>query len=105
MSSYAATEALANLAGARITVAREETPSWNLTGANPWILTHSSDRKWAVALRDSDDRPFLMVDATADEGQAVRWALAQITDAVEKQAQAEIRAWGTKFMPRRRVGL
>lgn len=24
---------------------------------------------------------------------------------IEKQAQAEIRAWGTKFMPRRRVGL
>jgi hypothetical protein len=50
-------------------------------------LTHSSDRKWAVALRDSDDRPFLMVDATADEGQAVRWALAQITDAVEELAE------------------
>lgn len=24
---------------------------------------------------------------------------------IEKHAQAEIRAWGTKFMPRRRVGL
>lgn len=87
MNTYAATEALANLAGATLTVAREETASWNLTGARPWILTHSSDRKWAVALRDSDDRPFLMVDATADEGQAVRWALAQITDAVEELAE------------------
>lgn len=87
MSSYAATEALANLAGATLTVAREETASWNLTGARPWILASSSDRKWAVALRDSDDRPFLMVDATADEGQAVRWALAQITDAVEELAE------------------
>ena len=87
MSSYAATEALANLAGATLTVAREETASWNLTGARPWILASSTDRKWHVALRDSDDRPFLMVDATADEGQAVRWALAQITDAVEELAE------------------
>ena len=87
MSSYAATEALTNLAGATITIARQEDPSWNLTGANPWILASSSDRKWHVALRDSDDRPFLMVDATADEGQAVRWALAQITDAVEELAE------------------
>lgn len=89
MSSHAATEALANLAGARITVAREETPSWNLTGANPWILTHSSDRKWAVALRDSDDRPFLLVDATADEFQAERWAQTQIADAVTELAKIE----------------
>lgn len=87
MSSYAATEALANLAGATLTVAREETASWNLTGARPWILASSSDRKWHIALRESDDRPFLMVDATADEGQAERWALAQIADAVEELAE------------------
>ena len=86
MNTYAATEALANLAGATITVARQEDPSWNLTGANPWILASSSDRKWHVALRDSDDRPFLMVDATADEFQAERWAQSQIADAVEELA-------------------
>ena len=86
MNTYAATEALANLAGATITVARQEDPSWNLTGANPWILVSSSDRKWHVALRDSDDRPFLMVDATADEFQAERWAQSQIADAVEELA-------------------
>jgi len=84
MNTYAATEALADLAGKTITIAREETPSWNLTGARPWILATSSDRKWHVALRDSDDRPFLMVDATADEFQALRWAEAQIADAVEE---------------------
>lgn len=86
MNTYAATEALANLAGATITVARDETASWNLTGANPWILASSSDRKWHVALRESDDRPFLLVDATADEGQAQRWAQSQIADAVEELA-------------------
>jgi len=86
MNTYAATEALANLVGARITVARQEDPSWNLSGANPWILASSSDRKWHVALRDSDDRPFLMVDATADEFQAERWAQSQIADAVEELA-------------------
>jgi len=86
MNTTAATEALANLVGARITVARQEDPSWNLSGANPWILASSSDRKWHVALRDSDDRPFLMVDATADEFQAERWAQSQIADAVEELA-------------------
>ncbi len=86
MNTYAATEALANLAGATITVARDETASWNLTGANPWILASNSDRKWHVALRESDDRPFLLVDATADEGQAQRWAQSQIADAVEELA-------------------
>ena len=86
MNTYAATEALANLVGARITVARQEDPSWNLSGANPWILASSSDRKWHVALRDSDDRTFLMVDATADEFQAERWAQSQIADAVEELA-------------------
>jgi len=86
MNTYAATEALANLTDATITVARQEDPSWNLSGANPWILASSSDRKWHVALRDSDDRPFLMVDATADEFQAERWAQSQIADAVEELA-------------------
>ena len=86
MNTYAATEALANLVGARITVARQEDPSWNLSSANPWILASSSDRKWHVALRDSDDRPFLMVDDTADEFQAERWAQSQIADAVEELA-------------------
>ncbi len=86
MNTTAATEALANLVGARITVARQEDPSWNLSGANPWILASSCDRKWHVALRDSDDRPFLMVDATADEFQAERWAQSQIADAVEELA-------------------
>ena len=90
MNTYAATEALANLAGATITVARQEDPSWNLSGANPWILASSSDRKWHVALRDSDDRPFLMVDATADEGQALRWAENHIADAVEYLADEEL---------------
>ena len=87
MNTTAATEALANLTGAKITIAREEDASWNLSGANPWILASSSDRKWHIALRESDDRPFLMVDATADEGQAERWALAQIADAVEELAE------------------
>jgi len=90
MNTYANTEALADLAGKTLTIAREETPSWNLIGAKPWILTHSSDRKWAVALRASDDRPFLMVDATADEGQALRWAENHIADAVEYLADEEL---------------
>ena len=89
MNTTAATEALANLAGAKITIAREEDASWNLTGANPWILASSTDRKWHVALRDSDDRPFLMVDATADEFQAERWAQTQIADAVTELAKIE----------------
>lgn len=87
MNTTAATEALANLTGAKITIAREEDASWNLTGANPWILASSTDRKWHVALRDSDDRPFLMVDATADEFQAERWAQTQIADAVTELAK------------------
>ena len=86
MNTYAATEALANLAGATMTVARDETASWNLTGDRPWILASSSDHKWHIALRESDDRPFLMVDATADESQAERWAQGQIADAVEELA-------------------
>lgn len=86
MNTYAATEALANLDGATITVARDETASWNLTGDRPWILASSADRKWHVALRESDDRPFLLIDATADEGQAHRWAQSQIADAVEELA-------------------
>ena len=86
MNTYAATEALANLTDATITVARDETASWNLTGERPWVLATSSDRKWHLVLRESDDRPFLMVDATADEGQAQRWAQSQIADAVEELA-------------------
>lgn len=86
MNTYAQTEALANLDGANLTVARAETPSWNLTGDRPWILASSADHKWHVALRESDDRPFLLVDATADEGQAQRWAQSHIADAVEELA-------------------
>ena len=89
MNTTAATEALANLVGARITVARQEDPSWNLSGANPGSWPAAPTAKWHVALRDSDDRPFLMVDATADEFQAERWAQTQIADAVTELAKIE----------------
>lgn len=55
------------------TVVRQETPSENLTGDDPFVLaTERNHRAWLLERR-SDQRLFLLLAATASEGQARQW--------------------------------
>lgn len=56
------------------TVVRQETPSENLTGADPYVLaTERNHRAWLLERR-TDQQLFLLLAATASEGQGREWA-------------------------------
>lgn len=99
-----------SLAKEKITIAREEDASWNLTGANPWILASSTDLQHegpdfeaycgqVARLRDAQQRLQREGLVIADpKGNPVPHPAI----AIERAAQAEIRSWGAQFKPRRR---
>lgn len=77
---------LARLKDVALTIDREEGSGWDLTDERLWILASSQDRKWHIALRQHDGRPYLrpylLIDNQADETRAQVWARAKIADAV-----------------------
>lgn len=57
---------------ANYTVVRRGTPGENLTGHKPWVIHKDKNLRWFLVLRDSDARPFLLLEGTTCEATARR---------------------------------
>ena len=89
MNTTAATEAPRQPHGARSLSPARRIPAGISPAQTPGSWPADRPPVARRSPRDSDDRPFLMVDATADEFQAERWAETQIADAATELAKSK----------------